>query len=309
MRSSMPLKLLTTPASSSSCLAALITLSMLCANSATAKDYSPFKLNVARTSTEAATVGDSALGNELTRDVWNIKLAAAMPINKEWMIGANLGFDNLDYGWKVGQDSAIRNSSVPWSSINQYSAGLSLLYRPNKQWTFLFAPKLQYAYANTASSSNAQSYGVVASGMYKFDSGNMLGVGVAYLNDISEVRAVPYVAVRWNITDKLVLANPLEAGFSGPAGLELSYLHSDDWQFGIGTSRRTERFLIENDSTTVEIEEWVGFVRAGWDVSQSVQVNLYAGYFFAGDIELSEPEVTQDMSSQVAGGLAFSVKF
>ncbi|MCW3173568.1 DUF6268 family outer membrane beta-barrel protein [Shewanella subflava] len=272
-----------------------------------ASKRSPFELSVARTTTQSADVGDN--GNELKRDVWFTKLSAAMPLNKQWMIGANIGYDNLDYGWRVNQQSPLRNSNVPWSSIDQYSAGLSLIYRPDNQWTFLFAPKLQYAYANTASSSNAESYGVVASGMYRFESGNMLGVGVAYLNDITEVRTVPYLAVRWQITDKWVLANPFQAGFSGPAGLELTYELSQNWNFGVGSSRRTESFLIENDDKAIKIEEWVSFLRAGWKISESVSLNAYAGYYFSGDIELSNPELSEDLSNQAAAALAFKVNF
>ena len=274
---------------------------------AQASKRSPFELNVARTSVQSADVGEN--GNELKRDVWITKLSAAMPLNKHWMIGANIGYENLDYGWRVNQQSPLINSNVPWSTINQYSAGLSLIYRPDNNWTFLFAPKLQYAYANTASSSNAQSYGVVASGMYRFESGNMLGIGVAYLNDITEVRTVPYLAVRWQITDKWVLANPFQAGFSGPAGLELTYELSQDWNFGVGSSRRTESFLIENDDKAIKIEEWVSFLRAGWNISESVSLNAYAGYYFNGDIELSNPQLSEDISNQAAAALAFKVKF
>ncbi|GAA0789641.1 MULTISPECIES: DUF6268 family outer membrane beta-barrel protein [Pseudomonadati] len=274
---------------------------------AQASKRSPFELSVARTTVQSADVGEA--GNELKRDVWLTKLSAAMPLNKQWMIGANVGYDNLDYGWRVNQQSPLRNNSVPWSSINQYSAGLSLIYRPDNQWTFLFAPKLQYAYANTASSSNAESYGVVASGMYRFESGNMLGVGVAYLNDINEVRTVPYLAVRWQVADKWVLANPFQAGFSGPAGLELTYELSSNWNFGVGSSRRTESFLIENDDKAIKIEEWVGFARAGWKISESVSLNAYAGYYFSGEMELSEPEFSEDLSNQAAAALAFKVNF
>ncbi|MBR9726724.1 autotransporter outer membrane beta-barrel domain-containing protein [Shewanella intestini] len=280
----------------------------LAANSAhAAYDYSPFKLSVSRTSAPSAEVGDN--GNEFTRDVWRLKLSAAMPVSRQWSVGVNLGYDNLDYGWKVNQNNQLINASVPWTSINRYSVGMSVNYRPNNQWMFMVSPKVQYAYANTASSSNALSYGAVGMGMYRFDSGNMLGLGVAYLNDISEVRTVPYLAVKWQINDKLVLTNPFQAGFSGPAGLELQYQYNDNWDFGIGSSRRTERFLVENDDTTIEIEEWVSFLRAGWKVSNSALIHIYGGYYFAGEMQLSEPDVSQDIENQMAGAIAFEVKF
>jgi hypothetical protein len=275
---------------------------------AAAYDYSPFKFHVSRTSTDAAQVGDT--NTELQREVWRLKLSGAMPLSKEWMLGANIGYDNLDYGFKNIDSDLLNGQVTPWSSINKYSAGLSLTYRPtDTNWMFLLAPKLQYAYANTASSSDAQSYGVVGSAMYRFESGNMLGFGVAYLNDISEVKTVPYLAIRWKITDKLTLGNPFQAGFSGPAGLELSYEMNDKWNFGVGSSRRSERFLITDQEQTIEMEEWVGFVRAGWNISKKATINAYGGYFFNSEMELSEPNVTDEIENQSAIGLAFDIKF
>ncbi|WP_137226450.1 DUF6268 family outer membrane beta-barrel protein [Shewanella sp. MEBiC00475] len=275
-----------------------------------APERSPFSLTVARTSTGTANVGtDSANANQLQRDTWKTSFSANMPLNRQWSIGASLGYDNLDYDWEINQNTPLNSTVQPWSTIHQYSAGLSLSYRLDNHWMFLIAPKLQYAYADTASSSNAQSYGVVASGMYRFDSGNMLGVGVAYLNDISEVRTIPYLAVRWQINDKWVLANPFQAGFSGPAGLELSYQYNRDWDFGVGSSMRTERFLIADDDQTIEVEEWVGFARAGWKATSNISLNAYAGYYFAGEMELSYPDITEDMENQAAFGLAFKLSF
>lgn len=281
---------------------------VLCQQAIAAPERSPFSLTVARTSTATADVGANT-GNELQRDAWKTRFSASMPLNRQWSIGANIGYDNLDYDWRINQATQLQLAEQDWSTVHQYSAGLSLTYRLDNHWMFLVAPQLKYAYADTASSSNAQSYGVVVSSMYRFDSGNMLGFGVAYLNDISEVRTVPYIAVRWQINDKLVLANPFQAGFSGPAGLELSYQYRPDIDFGIGSSKRTERFLVADDDQTIEIDEWVGFVRAGWKATDSLSLNAYAGYYFGGEIELSDPKVTEDIEDQAAFGLVFKLAF
>lgn len=265
---------------------------------------SPFSLGVSRITTGNASVGDE--GNELQRDQWMFDAKASMPVNRQWSIGAGIGYDNLDYDWR---SPTVSNTTQAWEKIERYRASLSVSYRPNKNWMFILAPKLQYAYADTASSSNAQSYGVVLSGMYRFDSGNMLGFGAAYLNDIDEVRTVPFIAVNWRITDKLSLGNPFSAGFSGPAGLELSYQLSSDWNMGIGTSKRTNRFLIADDEVTAEIEEWVGFVRVGWDMSRSVSFSAYGGYFFNGELELNPQHTTEDIDNQGAAALDVTIRF
>ncbi len=267
------------------------------------KQYSPLSVSVSRIATATAEVGEQ--GNELQRDQWMFDLKTGMPLNKQWMIGAKLGYDNLDYDWT----STSIASQQTWDKIERYRASVSLSYRPDDHWMFILAPKIQYAASDNASLSNAQSYGAFLSAMYRFGSGNMIGFGVGYLNDIDEVRTVPFIAVNWQITDKLKLGNPFSAGFSGPAGLEFSYAMNPDWDFGVGTSKRTNRFLIADDEETAEIDEWVSFARVGWKVNSSFSVNGYAGYFFNGELELNPQNSKEEIESQGALALDLTYKF
>lgn len=273
------------------------------------KSFSPFSISASKISTGEADVGSGE--QTLQRDSWMVDANVKLPINREWSVGLSLSYADLDYDWQGIEQPIFDGSVNTWSDLKRYSAGVSVMYRPNKNWMFMMAPKLQYAYADVdeVSSSNAVSYGVVATGMYRFDDGNMLGFGVAYLNDISEVRTVPYIAVRWQLSDNLVLGNPFSAGFSGPAGLELTYQLNPAFDFGVGTSKRTQRFLIQDEDTTVEVDEWVSFLRAGWSVSSAFSLNAYAGYYFNGEMELSEPEVVESIDNQVAFALAAEYKF
>ncbi|MCA1896347.1 DUF6268 family outer membrane beta-barrel protein [Shewanella putrefaciens] len=279
----------------------------------TAPERKPFKLSIAQVSTQSAEVSDS--NTELQRDTLLLNAGVNVPLNRQWSVGINFGYDRLDYDWRnINLTGANNVSSLfgadgqAWDDINRYRAGVSLTYRLDKHWAFFLAPQLQYAYADTASFNHAQSYGVVASAMYVFDFGNMIGFGVAYLNDIDEVRTVPYLAMRWQINDNWALANPFKAGFSGPAGLELSYQFNSDWNIGFGSSKRTERFLIEDDDTAVEINEWVGYVRGGWQATPAVSVNLYAGYYFNGELEVTR-QAAVDMDNQGAAALDIEFKF
>lgn len=291
-----------------------ITLSLMltwCAyipvSQAASKPYSPFSISVSRISSGDADVGDSNL--QLQRDTWLFGAKTAIPLNKQWSMSFGVNYDRLDYDWGNQVGSVFDNNIGTWPSVDRYSASVGLSYRLDKHWMFIFSPKIQYAYADGTSFSNAQSYGVVASGMYRFDNGNMLGFGVAYLNDISEVRTVPYLAVNWQITDNLKLGNPFSAGFSGPAGLELSYRLNDSIDFGVGTSKRTQRFLVKDDDITMEIDELVGFVRAGWAATSSLSLNGYLGYYFNSELELSEPRSTEEIDDQLAFALAAEYKF
>ncbi|WP_281213358.1 outer membrane beta-barrel protein [Shewanella insulae] len=270
-----------------------------------ARQQSPLTLSVSRIGVGEADVGDSGLA--LQRDTWLFGAKTSYALNRQWSLSASISYDRLEYDWSGRGASLLDGNLAPWSNVDRYGVGLGVSFRPNNRWLFMLAPKLQYAYGDAASSSNAQSYGVVASGMYRFNGGNMLGLGVAYLNDISEVRTLPYLAVNWQITDKLKLANPFSAGFSGPAGLELSYQWYESLDVGVGSSKRTQRFLVEDEDVTLEIDEWVGFVRAGWQATEPLKFDAYLGYFFSGEIELSSPKTQESLENQLA--LAFSAQY
>ena len=269
-------------------------------------NFSPLSISMSHIGTAESDVGED--NHSLQRSSWLFDINAKIPLNRQWSVGFNLGYGDLNYDWQQGGSSLFGNKFNDWQQVNRYSAGVSLSYRLDEHWMFMVAPKLQYAYADTASSSDASSYGVVASGLYRFDNGNLVGLGVAYLNDISEVRTVPFIAVNWQITDAWRLGNPFAAGFTGPAGLELSYKMSPSIDFGFGASKRTQRFLLEGDDTTVEIDEWVSFLRVGWRATDSIVLTGHAGYYFNGELELNTPQVeVESIDAQAA--LAFTAEY
>lgn len=274
-----------------------------------------FKLSLTTVTTQSSELANGP--TELQRDSLLLNAGVHFPLNGQWSLDVNLGYDKQNYDWRNVSLTGLNNISQlfdtngeTWGHINRYRAGVSLNYRLDKHWAFFFAPQLQYAYADTeaASFSHAQSYGIVTSVMYAFDSGNMFGFGVAYLNDIDDVRTVPYLAMRWQIDEHWALANPFRAGFSGPAGLELSYQFNSVWDIGFGSSKRIERFLIEDDDTAVEINEWVSYLRGGWQATPTIAVNLYAGYYFNGDLEVTR-QAAVDMDNQGAAALDIEFKF
>ena len=242
-------------------------------------------------------------GNQLSRQSTNLKMSAGARFSQNWMAGISAGADWLDYSTRIPMAY-----SMGWDDIQRYHAGVFVRYQANERWSFMAAPKLQYAWADGANRSDAISYGVVMSGMYRFESGNTLGMGVAYLNDIEEVRTIPYLAIDWKLTERWSIANPFQAGFSGSAGLELRYELSDEWQFGLGNSRRTTRFLTTLEGKeAAELDEWVGFGRATWQVSDTLTLNALAGFYF--DSEMDVGTVKQELDNQAAVALAVEFAF
>ncbi|QXP18178.1 autotransporter outer membrane beta-barrel domain-containing protein [Shewanella algae] len=186
-------------------------------------------------------------GGELGRRSYLLGARGDWQLDERWGLGVSLGYDKLDWDFSAlptngASDMAFAASQ--FDSAQRYSASVSLRYTLNRHWSLMLAPQLQYAYSDDVSSSDARSYSVIAGAVHRFNSGNMLGFGVAYLNDISEVRTVPYLLIDWQLSDRWRVGNPFQAGFTGPAGIEFSYRISPEMELGLGSSHRTERILV-----------------------------------------------------------------
>lgn len=266
----------------------------------------PFSLSVSTIGSEEADIGDGE--QSLQRDSLQFDAKARVVLAPQWSLGFNLGYGELNYDWQQNDSSLFGGTYNGWQKVHRYKAGISLSYRMDEQWMFMLAPQVQFAYVDTASSNDAASYGIVVSGMYRFEHGSLFGVGVAYLNDISDVRIMPYPIISWQISPSWRLGNPFDAGFTGSAGLELSYRMNSNIDFGFGGARRTQRFLLEGDDTTVEVNEFVSFLRATWSISESIRLTGYTGYYSDGELELNTPQV-QIESIDGQGALALVAEY
>ncbi len=124
---------------------------------------------------------------------------ATFKLNRQWSLGASIGYDTVDYDWSTASTTP---PTAPWATVKRIRASMNLTYFYDRNWIFTLTPQVKTAYADGLSSSDAYSYGAVTTGMYRFDDNNLLGFGVAYLNDLNEVRSFPFIAVNWNFNDK-----------------------------------------------------------------------------------------------------------
>ncbi len=262
-------------------------------------------LSIAYSQSSEADIDNSPL--HLQQDSVLLSARTTIPIAPRWAVSLSGGYDKLNFDW--GQQGVVLRDLDSWSSVNRYKASVALSYVLNKQWILVAAPTIQYAYADGTSASNAQSYGLLTSAMLRLSDGSMFGFGLAYLNDINQVRTLPYLMLDWQINDKWRLGNPFAAGFSGPGGIELNYKLTDTIEFGVGSSYFTQRFLVRDDDTTMEISQIATFLRVGWKATPSLSVSGYWGYYFNGELELSEQKNAEDIDNQMTFGIAAKYKF
>jgi hypothetical protein len=160
-------------------------------------------------------------------------------------------------------------------------------------WSVGFVPSVDWFRENGADSGDSLAWGAIVSGTKRFADGNRIGLGVGVYDRIEKTGAFPFLIVDWRFGDRWRLINPLAAGPTGPAGLELDYLLGGGWTIGVGGALRSTRFRL---SSSGPVPNGVGeergapvFVRATRDFGQQMALHVYAGAIVAGELRVDDP--------------------
>ncbi len=149
---------------------------------------------------------------------------------------------------------------------------------------------------------------------YRFSPSLTLGPGAGVFSKPEEVSAFPRSIVDWKITDQLRIANPLQAGPTGPAGLELPY-RFNDFTIAAGGAYRSARFRLDDHGPMSNgagegrsFPLWAGFSAK---LGKAGTLGLCSGAMVWGKmtIEDSRGDKISDESYDVAPFLAATVSF
>jgi hypothetical protein len=106
------------------------------------------------------------------------------------------------------------------------------------------------------------------------------------------VRVFPFPAVDWALTERLRINNPLPAGPTGPAGLEINYRVGKAWALGLGGAYREVAFRLRDDgpypSGVGREAGVVAFLHAGIRPGQRLEFDLYGGAIIQGELEVQD---------------------
>jgi hypothetical protein len=201
--------------------------------------------------------------------------------------GLTLGYGYED--WRFGTPGTL-GAAAPWGAIHEPSVGASMRYRYSDTLALLVSPQVEWNYESGASTSDAVSYGAVVGALYTHSKTLTVGLGAAAFRQIDDTKVFPFVIVNWQINDKLLLSNPLDAGPTGGPGLELTYEINDAWDVGVGAAFREARFRLRRDGP---VADGIGrdrgvpiFAHAAFSPSQALTVDFYAGAIVDGNLRV-----------------------
>jgi hypothetical protein len=260
--------------------------------------------------------GDADLDNGGDFSVGGILLRGGVSrqVNPDLRAGVTLSYDYLDYSFS----NPTRFGGVaPWNIVQHYGAAIPLSFALRDGWSVGFAPSVDWFRENGADTGESFSWGAIVSATKRFDSGNRVGLGVGVYDRIEKTSAFPFLIVDVRLTDRWRLINPLAAGPTGPAGLELDYRFDSGWTMGLGGAYRSLRFrLSEGGPVPNGVGEERGlllFLRGTREFGREMALNLYAGVVTAGRLRVEDASGNlleqDDFDPAPLFGAAFTARF
>ncbi len=203
--------------------------------------------------------------------------------------GVTINYDYNDYSFS---DPVRFGNIAPWSNVQRFGVSGLLTYGLYDGWGVGLAPSLDWFRENGAHTGKALSWGGIVSATKRFVDGNRLGFGMGLFYRIEKTSIFPFLLVDVRFSDRWRLVNPLPAGPTGPAGLEIEYRLDGQWNVGLGAAWRNTRFRLNKDGAVPNgIGEEYGiplFLRATHTLGEQKSLNLYAGFVTNGHLRVED---------------------
>lgn len=225
-------------------------------------------------------------GGDYASNIYAVRLGTMGGLGPRTRIGLSLSASHADNHF----DTPTAFGGAPWGDVQRVGIALPVMQVGSDGWRYLFTPSLDVSREEGAEPGDALIYGAVASVMKSFGKGQTLGLGVGGFSQLEEVRIFPFPVIDWAFNDNWRLSNPLQAGPTGPAGLELDYRLNKRWEVGIGGAWRQLRFRLREGGAIPggvgEESGFVAFVHAGVKAGDRLSLDLYGGALLQGELRV-----------------------
>jgi len=203
--------------------------------------------------------------------------------------GVTLNYDYSDYSFS---NPAAFGGHAPWGNVERYGVSVPLSMALNDGWSVGIAPSVDWFGERGADSGESLSWGSLFTASKRYANGNRLGFGFGAFDRLEKTSVFPMLLVDWKLAERWKLVNPLPAGPTGPAGLEIDYHLDSDWNVGFGAAWRSTRFRL---STANAVANGIGeergapvFLRGSRNFGKQAALNLYAGVITNGQLRLED---------------------
>jgi hypothetical protein len=261
--------------------------------------------------------GDSQVGDrgDMSSQGYALRAGVLGALTPRLRSGLAFNYERQNYSFDV--PNGLTPLSAPWGAVERYGVAVPLTYAFDGGWFANVTPSFDVFRETGASASDAVTYGAVMSVTRAFAPDKRLGVGAGVFRRLYETRAFPIIVVDWALSDRWRLTNPLAAGPTGAAGLELRYEPAQRWEIGVGAAYRSIAFrLAEGAPGLGGVGEESGlplFARVSYAITPAVSLDLYAGAVLNGELKLIDragnTRSSADLGTTPLLALNFSARF
>jgi len=251
---------------------------------------------------------DMDAGGDFDWYMANARLGVNHQFTSDWMAGAFVTYEYEHWSWS---DATAFGGQAPWEGISTPQLGMDFVYTPTKDWRLSVSPSVEWSAETGVGTSGASTYGAVLVAARTFSPGLTLGLGAGVFRQIDENKVFPFLSVNWQITDKLLLRNPLPSGPAGGAGLELSYKVDDQWTVGAGGAYRSYRFRLNNSGPYaggIGQNRFIPvFARVSYQFMPGTRLDFYGMAATGGNVQAQSADGSRTVNSDYSTGFGLGL--
>ncbi|MDZ7840201.1 MAG: hypothetical protein U5R46_05195 [Gammaproteobacteria bacterium] len=254
-----------------------------------ANDPAHWEYSVSATTLRTAEVDfDAGGGTRLTSH--HLRAGVDRRIGDATELGARLTYDFQDRDFsRAGGSDAFRHLG----RTNRVGIAGSLTQRTRFGWSYGVRPFVNWAFESGAFSGDAMSYGAALAVVTGLSGDKRIGTGARVSRDMeNEIKLSPIIIVHWELNENWTVANPREANFTSPAGLEIRYTDGGNWGIALAGIHHSAEFRLDDQGQAPdgigESSGFLSYVRATYRWAPTFRMNGYVGALFNGKLEVDD---------------------
>jgi hypothetical protein len=181
-------------------------------------------------------------------DRWFVSAGLDYGWSRRDSIGISVGAGNSDYDFDDGTDLG---GGKPWGEIEDSRVSLVGRFGFGDRGSMIIIPSLRQYAEDGASSSDSQTYGLLAAAFWRLSDTLTIGPGFGVFTRLEDsTRVFPILAIDWDISERWNLSTGRGLAASQGPGLTLSYQLNPAWSFGLTGRYEEVEFRLDKDGPT-----------------------------------------------------------
>ncbi|PWR03508.1 hypothetical protein DKT77_06535 [Meridianimarinicoccus roseus] len=203
-------------------------------------------------------------------------------------VGASIGAGGADYSF----GGAV---AAPWGDIRDRRVSFSLRAPLGQRGSVIVVPSLRESAENGAELSDGRTYGGFAAVFWRLSDSFTIGPGIGVFSRLERDRQIfPFLAIDWDITDRINLSTGQGVGATQGPGLSLSYAVTDALRVGVAGRIESAEFRLNDTGTApggVGAHDAFPLVATiGWQPNPGLSASAFAGMEYGGELTVRDAQ-------------------